>query len=189
MYTLMALVALTTSVSTANLSQQPTWLADYGTAQARVTAAGKPMAVFVGQGHDGWSKVVRDGALDPELNKLLADKYVCLYVDTDTAAGRKLAGAFQVARRGLVISDRAGTSQAFSLSGDLTRAELGRALVKYADSAEAQVTETVVRQAPLSVQPAPAAYPSRPVYSQPTYAPSYYAPQYRVVPGYAPGGS
>ena len=37
MYTLMAVFALTTSVSTASLSQNPTWLNDYGTAQARVT--------------------------------------------------------------------------------------------------------------------------------------------------------
>src|SRR5687767_10722271 len=83
MYTLMAVVALTTGVSTASLSHNPAWLNDYGTAQRRVTVVHKPMAVFVGSGQDGWRKVVRDGALDPALNRLLAEKFVCLYVDTD----------------------------------------------------------------------------------------------------------
>src|SRR5215218_9758659 len=82
MYTLMAVVALTTSVSTTTLSQNPTWLNDYGAARERVVAVGKPMAVFVGSGQEGWGNVVRDGAVDPALNKLLADKFICLYVDT-----------------------------------------------------------------------------------------------------------
>src|SRR5215207_5120631 len=82
MYTLMAVVALTTSVSTASLSQNPTWLNDYGAARQRAAAVHKPMAVFLGSGQDGWRKVVRDGALDPALNRLLAEKFVCLYVDT-----------------------------------------------------------------------------------------------------------
>jgi hypothetical protein len=185
MYTLMAVVALTTSVSTATLSQNPTWLKDYASARDRVEAVGKPMAVFLGSGQEGWGNVVRDGALDSVLNKLLAEKFVCLYVDTTTIAGRSLAGAFQVAGRGLVISDRKGTTQAYSLSGDLTKAELARALEKYADAPEAQSTETVVREAPAVVRPVSSVttYPAAPV-----YAPQY-VPQYRVVPSYSSGST
>jgi hypothetical protein len=187
MYTLMAVVALTTSVSTATLSPNPTWLDDYGAARARVAAAGKPMAVFVGSGQDGWGSVVRDGSLDPALNKLLADKFICLYVDTTTAGGRALAGAFEVAGHGLVISDRKGASQAYSLSGDLTKAELVRALEKYAEvGAEAQATETVIREAPaapIAVRPATVTYPATPAHV------SQYVPQYRVVSGYTTGGT
>jgi hypothetical protein len=183
MYTLMAVVALTTSVSTATLSQNPTWLNDYGAARDRVAVAGKPMAVFLGSGQDGWGSVVRDGTFDPALNKLLADKFICLYVDTTTAAGRSLAGAFEVAGRGLVISDRKGTSQAYSLSGDLTKSELVRALEKYADAGpEAQATETVIREAPaapVTVRPATITYAAQPAY----------VPQYRVVSGYPTGGT
>ena len=73
MYTLMAVVALTTSVSTATLSQNPTWLNDYAVARERVAAVGKPMAVFLGSGQGGWGGVVRDGSLDPAVNRLLAD--------------------------------------------------------------------------------------------------------------------
>jgi hypothetical protein len=184
MYTLMAVVALTTSVSTATLSQNPTWLNDYGAARDRVAKVGKPMAVFLGNGQDGWGSVVRDGTFDPALNKLLADKFICLYVDTTTAAGRALAGAFEVAGRGLVISDRKGTSQAYSLSGDLTKAELVRALEKYADAGQlAQATETVIREAPVAARPATVAYAAAPA-----YAPQY-VPQYRMVPGYTTGGT
>jgi hypothetical protein len=181
MYTLMAVVALTTSVSTATLSQNPTWLKDYSAARDRVTTAGKPMAVFLGSGQDGWGSVVRDGTFDPALNKLLADKFICLYVDTTTAAGRSLAGAFEVAGRGLVISDRKGDSQAYSLSGDLTKSELVRALEKYADPGpEAQATETVIREAPAApVTARPITYAAQPAYVS----------QYRVVSGYPTGGT
>ncbi|MBO0700072.1 MAG: hypothetical protein J2P46_16860 [Zavarzinella sp.] len=184
MYTLMTVVALATSVSTATLSQNPTWFNDYATARDRVAAVHKPMAVFLGSGQDGWGKVVRDGTLDSGLNKLLAEKFVCLYVDTTTTAGRSLAGAFQVAGRGLVISDRTGTAQAYSLSGDLTKSELVRALEKYADAPEARSTETVVREAPTAVRPvSPVTYPA-----PPAYAPQY-VPQYRVAPTYMSGST
>jgi hypothetical protein len=123
--------------------------------------------------------VVRDGALDPELKRTLANKFVCLYVDTDTTAGRSLAGVFEVSK-GLVISDRAGTSQAYSLSGDLTKDELSRTLAKYADpDREVRTTDTVIREAPPVVRSV-VTYPA----PQPVYV-----PQYRVVPSYYTSGS
>src|SRR5262245_13129213 len=103
----MAVIALTTSISTANLSQNPTWLNDYGAARERVSVVHKPMAVFVGSGQEGWGKVLKDGALDPALKRLLADKYVCLYVDTETATGRAIATSFEVGICGVFI--RVGT--------------------------------------------------------------------------------
>jgi hypothetical protein len=173
----MAVVALTSSISTANLSPNPTWFNDYGTAQQRVTTVQKPMAVFVGSGQEGWGKVLKDGTLDPALKKLLAEKFVCLYVDTDTTAGRALASSFEVASRGLIISDRKGTAQAYSLSGALTRAELALTLEKYADGGQVvQATETLVREAPAVVRPATVTYPT-------------YVPQYRVVPSYYSGST
>src|SRR5262245_66273339 len=69
MYTMMAVVALTTGLATNNLSKSPTWLNDYSSAQQRVTDVGKPMAVFVGSGQDGWGKLVRDGGFDAAVNK------------------------------------------------------------------------------------------------------------------------
>ena len=186
---MMAAATLAAGISPSTLSPEPAWLSDYSAAQTRVAAVGKPMAVFVGSGKDGWGKVVRDGALDPEVRRLLANKFVCVYVDTDTAAGRSLAGAFEVAGKGLVISDRAGTSQAYSLSGDLTRDELSRTLAKYADSdREVRTTDTVVREAPVVARPVVVQQPvfvQQPVVTYPV-APPAFVPQYR--PAYFPSG-
>jgi hypothetical protein len=186
MHTLMAVIALTTGLSTANVQSNPAWLTDYGTARAHVTAVGKPMAVFVGSGQDGWSKVVRDGSLSPAARKLLTEKYVCLYVNTETTSGRNLAGAFQVASRGLVISDRAGTAQAYSLSGDLTGTELVQTLEKYSDR-EIRSTETVIREAPVTVRPT-VSYQVQPTYYAPQYVPQY-VPQYRYPATYTTGST
>ena len=114
------------------------------------------------------------------MNKLLAEKYVCVYVNTDTAEGQALAGRFEVASRGLIISDRKGTSQAYSLSGSLTKAELVKTLEKYADqNGEVGTTETVVREVP----------PARAAYAAQYYAaPQYYVPQYYPTPVYRTGG-
>lgn len=165
---MMVAAATAAGMLPANLSTEPTWLNDYATAQTRVLAIKKPMAVFVGSGKDGWGKVVRNGSIDPAINKMLANKFVCVYIDTDTAAGRTLATAFEVASKGLIISDKAGTTQAYSLSGDLTREELSQTLVKYAElDKEVTATESVGRVVP-------------PVYSQ---------PQYRTTQGYYTAGS
>jgi hypothetical protein len=183
-FTMMAAAALAAGISPATLSPEPAWLNDYTLAKARVASVHKPMAVFVSNGADGWGKVVRDG-LDPELKRTLATKFVCLYVDTDTAAGHSLAGAFEV-RRGLVISDRAGTTQAYSLSGDLTKDELSRTLAKYAEpDRDVRSTESVVRDAPPVVRQV-ISYPTYPTYPAPQ---PVYVPQYRTVPGYYTSGS
>src|SRR4051812_11231458 len=140
MYTAMALVALTLSVTTGNVSPTPGWLDDYQVARARVADAGKPMVVVIGSGQAGWREVVRDGAFDPAVTKLLADKFVCLYADMTTVRGRQLADALRV-RHGVVISDKTGRNQAFNASGTVSRTELVAALTRYADQPEVSRTE------------------------------------------------
>ena len=169
MYTFMAVIALSSSVS--NVPPTPTWHDDYAQAYRKVAQAHRPMAVFVGSGKDGWTKVVRDGVSD-SVKKLLAQNYVCVYVDTDTASGKALASQFEVASRGLIISDKTGNKQAYSLSGSLTRSELVLALERYADK-DVTATETVVREAPAVAVPAP------------VYAPQY---RYQYAPVYRSGG-
>ncbi|HVK09227.1 MAG TPA: hypothetical protein VM597_10660 [Gemmataceae bacterium] len=141
MYTTIALFALTASVTTGNLAT-PTWQTDYRAAQAAVTVSGKPLAVFIANG-TGWESVVTDG-IDANTKKVLAEKFVCLFIDATTFEGRNLATAFQVGR-GLVISDRTGTVQAYSVAGDLTKSELATVLTKYSDGTAVETTETVLR--------------------------------------------
>jgi hypothetical protein len=119
----------------------PAWQPDYPTAYAQSSTAHKPLAVFIGHGSGGAGSVVTKG-LTAEENKALADKFVALYVDADSAEGKKLATAFQITD-GLVISDATGGLQALKHGGAISQTELDGYLVKYAEPAR-QVTTTDV---------------------------------------------
>lgn len=149
MYTAMAVVTLTMGLASGNVSQNPTWLKDYQLAQAQVSLAGKPMVVFVGSGATGYTAAVREGTFDPAVSKLLSNKFVCLYVDTTTTSGRKLADAFGIKNVGVVISDRSGNKQAFNASAALASAELEKTLVMYADEPATKPVEVVPAGGPV----------------------------------------
>jgi hypothetical protein len=105
----------------------PTWNGSYS--QAQEEAAGKkPLAVVFGSGQEGWTKLVRS----EESKKLLAEQYVCVYVDTTSEAGKKLASSFAINNAtGVVLSDRSGGLQAYWHNGDLADTNLVRSLRKY----------------------------------------------------------
>jgi hypothetical protein len=119
------------------------WSADYDAARQAVQTEKKPLAVFLGSGENGYDKVCRDGTLSKEAQEALQNSYVCLYVDMDTEAGKRLAEAFEITKpAGLVISNRAGTKQAFYHDGALAAADLDRTLTRFANPTQ------VVRAAP-----------------------------------------
>ena len=94
---------------------------------------------------------------------LLADNYVCLYVDTEHIAGRELAASFEMGGPGLVISDGTGEVQAFRHEGDLSNNRLLKYLQRFSDPDRVvMVTET---------NPAPAVSYYQP--AAPVYAPMY----------------
>src|SRR5207245_11277078 len=95
-----------------NESGTPSWYADYAAAQILGREQSKPLAVFVGSGDEGWNQVNRDGRLAKEIKQLLADTYICVYVDTAQANGKGLAAELEISN-GLVVSDQTGTYQAF----------------------------------------------------------------------------
>jgi thioredoxin 1 len=133
MQTWIAFALLGGSVS-ANIPDLPNWQNDYGLARTRAGEIHKPIAVFIGTGKEGWSKVAREGDLDMQVSRLLAQHYVCVYVDKQTDTGKELADAFEVpAASGLIISDRTGGVEAFHHSGALSRTDLANALEKYSD--------------------------------------------------------
>jgi hypothetical protein len=154
---MMAVIALSVGATT---SSTLTWQADYQAARTQVASTHKPLAVFFGTGAAGYSNVVREGKFDASLNKLLSEKYVCVYVDTTTTNGQALASTFEVGSKGLVISDATGAAQAYSLSGDAPQTEVVTALTKYSAATPVTKTESVVREAPMAA-PAVAA----PVYT------------------------
>jgi hypothetical protein len=111
----------------------PTWLTNYSQAQQVGKKEAKPLAVFVGAGPNGYQQVSREGALSPRVQELLAQSYVCVYLDLESSAARKLAAACEITRdRGLVLSDRSGQHQAFHHDGDLSEADLVRNLERFA---------------------------------------------------------
>jgi hypothetical protein len=138
------LTVVLTGALLAGQNGTPIWQNDYIKAQAEAAIQKKPLVVVFGSGAGGWVKVVRE-APTTDLIKLLADKYVCVFVDTASPAGRKLAQDFDITGNlGLVISDQAGTSQAFWHQGDLTTLALIHYLEKYSDPRVAvRGTETV----------------------------------------------
>ena len=166
----LAVAAVAGMMATGSLAQQPDWQTDYANALKAAADQNKPLAVFIGQGGSGTTSAVTEGAIGTDAVDLLRSKFVCLYVDTATDAGRELADDFQMSR-GIVVSDRTGTVQAYRRSGVPTTAELNGQLARIV-SPPAAVTTTSYAS-PLTAAPAPS-------YAAP--APSYVAPRYYSAP-------
>jgi hypothetical protein len=114
------------------------WCNDYAMARMEGKQEGKPLAVFIGSGPDGWQKVTTTGTLSAESQQVLTDSYVALYVDTATAVGRQLAGAFDMSGGlGIVVSDRSGETQIFAQQGALDPRALSLYLLRYAGAGSA----------------------------------------------------
>jgi hypothetical protein len=136
------LLALSGMAAPADVAEGPSWLSDYGKAVKLQEREQKPMAVFLCPGKA--DKLCRDGSLNGEARKALADGYVCCHIDTATEEGKSLAREFGLSgSQGLVISDRTGQLQALRHEGDVSSAELGRYLQRYSNPDVAvRTTET-----------------------------------------------
>jgi hypothetical protein len=188
--TTLAAIALAGGISSGVIPSTPNWHTDYAQAMSRSSAEGKPMAVFIGNGADRVAKMMADGTISAEAALVLNFSYVCVYLDSDTASGKDLAGRFEI-KEGLIISSKGGNLQAYRHAGAISAKELTVSLSKYADSATPAVTASnnpysttgsvIVGGYPATVAPQRAAtqyvYPS----SGYTY-PSYSYPQYGTFP-------
>jgi len=150
MYTSMLLFALTGFTSGAETTEAPDWHSDYAVAKKQGVSDRKPLAVFVASGKDGWDKIARTGSLTKEINDVLKASYVCVYLDTQTTEGRRMAGLLELERGpGLVISDHAGRLMAFHHQGALPPSDLKNYLHRFADSERVvQQTEKVPGSSP-----------------------------------------
>jgi hypothetical protein len=142
------------TVPAVGLANAPSWQTDYTAAQERAIAVQKPLAVVFGPGENGWQQI-GGGKLPAEAAQMLSDKYVCVFVDTSTPAGKEMATKFEIAGSvGLVISDRTGSKQAFWHQGTLPADTLASYLSRYADPQRPLVTtETNRYGAPISYYP------------------------------------
>jgi hypothetical protein len=161
--TTFAAVALS-AVLSGGATSTPAWQADYATGYAAAAAEHKPLAVFIGSGKTGYAQLV-GGEIPATAGQMLAKSYVCVYVNTDTADGKSLAGQFEMPK-GLVITIKGGSHMALRHTGNVPAADLVSYVNQYAD--KESVATTVQRgsvpavvAAPVGVTfpTAPAAYP------------------------------
>lgn len=141
MFSTFATLALLASGAT----ETPSFQTDYTKALQTAAAQQKPVAVFIGKGAAGYAKLV-GGAIPADANQLLAKNYVCVYVNTDTEAGKTLASQFDISK-GLVISGKGGDVQALRYSGSVTPLELTGYLGKYRNASAVTTTETAAEPA------------------------------------------
>jgi hypothetical protein len=143
-------------------TETPAWQTSYTEARELGRREKKPLAVFVGSGLKGFETLSQEGSLAAAAGRLLARDYVCVYVNSDTERGKRLAGAFSMTQ-GLVVSTRDGDSQAFRHSGRMSARDLEATLKRYANGRAVDQTETLQQRVSASyAPPAPAARPAYP---------------------------
>jgi hypothetical protein len=178
MYTSIVLVALA-GASFSAIPESVQFKTDYVAARKVGRTDRKPLAVFIGNGSKGWEARTTEGQLSQESQKLLQEHYVCVYIDTATEEGKRLARDFEM-ESGLVLSDAAGENQAFRHSGKLPNGDLERQLKKFSDPERVPSrTETLTRD-DVRYYPPEASGSGQSGYYAPAQS-GYYAP-----PAYAP---
>jgi hypothetical protein len=155
---LAAAAVLTLSLGTVPAAQ-PKWQPDYPTAVQTATAQRKPLAVFVGHGPAGFAQLVSDGGPAAEATAALSEKFVSVYVDADSPAGKPLAAALKVTD-GLVISDHTATLAALKHQGPVPSAALTSYVSAYAVPQPVMTTVYATAAAPAM---APAPFANRPI--------------------------
>lgn len=149
MYTSFSLLALAGFLvaPAPSASHEPTWWRDYRLAQEAGLKEQKPLAVFVGNGYGGYHKLAQEGQLTDSVKQVLADSYVCVFLDTASPNQEGLIKALAVTKgNGLIISDRTGNVQAFHHDGQMAQTELAKNLQHFAEpGVEVRTTVTNVR--------------------------------------------
>jgi hypothetical protein len=174
-------LALASCFAAPSSSENPTWHQDYSEARKLGQEEKKPLAVLVGSGQAGYADLCKHGEISDAVRKLLAKHYVCVYADVTTAHGQKLAKALAITSgKGVVLSNRTGDLQAFFHDGDLSAADLTRAIEHFADAKVVVKTTATNTYAATGYAPQPT-YASGATYG---YVPG---PQYGPPMGYTPG--
>ena len=130
MYTSMLGLAVSALLGSAT----PHFETEYREAKALAAREQKPLIIVLGAGETAWSGIVTDGGPDVEALKSMHDSYVCIYVDTETDKGHRLAADFEFHNTpACIISDKTGELQAYRHEGPVTAATFSAVLRQYAD--------------------------------------------------------
>jgi hypothetical protein len=148
MYSSLTIIALGSWFSMASESIEPKWMTSYTEALQEAKDLERPLVVVIGAGRQGWHQVSADGQLDGAIQRILSRNYICVYLDTDKKADRRLAAAFEIPKGpGIVISAPSGTIQAFRHHGEIDDNELADYLRRFADPDISVETTETIRQA------------------------------------------
>jgi hypothetical protein len=132
MYTSMIGLAVAAWLSSAT----PNFQTDYRDAKALAARESKPLLVVLCTctGEAAWNRIATEGSLGTESLKVLRESYVCVYVDTATDRGRRLAADFDLTNGpALIISDKTGEVQAYRHDGALPASQLAEVFKTYAN--------------------------------------------------------
>src|SRR5262245_16746251 len=123
MYVSAVLLAL--ALTAPSESPQPVWQTDYAKSLQIAKESSKPIAVVIGSGQDGWKSICTNGSFGDGVTKILADNYVCTYVDASDARNHKLVQDFETRQYPtLIISDRGGALQMHRQVGAMDSTQL-----------------------------------------------------------------
>jgi len=135
----------------------PSWNRDYAQALVRAEAAKKPVAVFIGSGADGWIGVSEEGQLSLEVRRLLAEHYICVYLDASRSAEERVVRSFDAGQSPLVVlSSRNRAYQAYRHSGKIANASLAQVLQRHASQDTLEVYDEL-----MAIRPAVNVSPER----------------------------
>ena len=129
MYTSIMGVALAAAFASAP-TLTPAWHHDYRQARELGERERKPLVVVIGSGKTPWANLSKVAEQDESINQTLLSSYVCLFVDTDTTEGQRLAKFFEMSQ-GLVISDKSGEVQTYRQAGELSATQVSKALTNH----------------------------------------------------------
>src|SRR5262249_57018022 len=91
MYTLICGLLMAAQPAPAIATDRLTLLTDYDEARDIVNQDHKPMMVMIGTGDHDWDQILTNGSIGQAALDILREHFVCLYVDSDTSDGKKLA--------------------------------------------------------------------------------------------------
>jgi len=143
MFSSVLLFALAGYVTPAALVLPSSWHNSYDTALDRAARDKKPVAIVVGNGLKGLQDITKQGEISKEAYELFDTHFVCVYLDSSTENGKKMAKALAAGSGpALIIGDRSGTNQAFRYKGSLTDEQLKGTLKRFSKVIDvATVTE------------------------------------------------
>jgi len=144
-----SMIGLALALAPSPAANLTAWQSDYRQAKSLAAREHKPLAVVIGTGAANWDNVVSAGSLGDTAINTIRSTYVCVYIDTATEAGKKLAKEFDFTGPGVIISDRTGELQAYRQVGTVEATKLTTTLVKYAESDRVVKTTEVV--APVTI--------------------------------------